>query len=140
MTQPTNEQEMRELDAWIYEHVFGERIFGEAEMLFEARSVWETQPQCRSFMMGFDAIDGPNGIQFRQSIPRYSTDPAAAMLVLEKLIENRRIGLESFGWPPTAMLLDSGNGSTVEHLSHGDSLPHAICRFAKSLFERSKSR
>lgn len=49
---------LRELDAWIWQHVFGRKILDEAWMIAEALRVWETPPYAR--MLGC----GPQWVEF----------------------------------------------------------------------------
>lgn len=98
-----NEKEMRELDAWIAEHVMGlsmEEQFGNPD----------------------------NPIRGTITPPNYTTNPAAAMLVLEKCLtmaDELEIRLcydceyKVFDWSKAAK---------------AETLPLAICLFAKKLF------
>lgn len=69
--------------------------------------------------------------------PAYSTDPAAAMTVLEKCAE--RLGnysVQIIGSPKHGYSI-TGSGERMEQC-FADTLPLAICLFARALFEKEK--
>lgn len=142
-----NEQELRSLDAWIAEHVMGWKW-----MRFDAPAVaansgkkrdkwcqlvppfekWYHQPQLRGIICNC-AIDGmPDWTDL--SIFKPSTDPASAMQVLEKCIQQCPIGLE---------ICHNGDNWFIERpdMDTGESVmaptvPLATCLFAKKLFSK----
>jgi len=94
-----SEKQLRELDAFIAEHVFG-------------------------FDMAETSVD---------DIERYTTDPAAAMMVLEKCCERTEDG--------RVIVRMGGNkwiatGSNTSIYCVAETLPLAICLFAKELFAK----
>lgn len=79
---------------------------------------------------------------FEKPRPAYSTDPAAAMAVLRKCAQraiNVRISTPVEGDPGTwSASWAVGTGSAVDGLAaKAETLPLAICRFAKELFKKS---
>ena len=94
-----SEKQLRELDAFIAEHVFG-------------------------FDMAETSVD---------DIERYTTDPAAAMLVLEKCCDKLE-GFEITVWRGEKWHCGLRKGNTVHQKA--DTLPLAICLFAKELFAK----
>lgn len=107
------EKEMRELDAWIAENVFGETV--------ESGAVYSKD--FTKDEMGFCLT----GIAY--PVPNYTTDPAAAMTVLEKCAEK----------DPTISIQKCQNGwrafSINAHALDCDTLPLAIAKLARKLFE-----
>lgn len=110
-----SEQELRELDAWIAEHVMGCKPKFKR---YASHSDWECE--CPLFSHGKEHLD--------HGVSDYSTDPAAAMQVLEKCVadsEGYQIHIDdgySVSWGKDGC---SANGET---------LPLAIALFAKKLF------
>lgn len=103
------EQELRELKLWIHEHVFGLPPCGDCDPCLGGRS-----DQC--------AINPAKD---------YPTDPAAAMMVLEKCAT--KLGLTSVEIYHNGICFGvSFKGSP--HCYQHESLPHAICKFAQKLW------
>jgi len=101
------EKELRELDAWIFERIFG----------------------------GALALTGSH-----YPLPHYTTDPAAAMAVLEKCLAKISTGsLEIYQGadegPEYRPIFCIGKMPT-EEVVMDESLTLAICLFAKKLFEK----
>ncbi len=107
------ETEMRELDAWIAEHVIG--------WSYEVTGSDPTED-------GYCWFD--ENRKFPCELPHYSTDPAAAMQVLEKCAER------------SAIMIIKDDGCVVAQINgkrltaDGPTLPLAICQFARKLFEK----
>lgn len=105
---------MRELDAWIAEHVF----------------VWQYK------MTGSDPVeDGEcwfsESGKFPCELPYYTTDPAAAMVVLEKCTQKDSVGI----WRVSHIeFVVKNHRESVRATS--ETLPLAICLFAKQLFTK----
>ena len=77
---------MREIDALVAEHIFGRQIFTHEEMCLEAEDIWDEQPSCQKFNMGFYAIRKDDGSIFtEQSFRLYSASIASAWEVVEKI-------------------------------------------------------
>ena len=66
-----------------------------------------------------------------------TTDPAAAMAVLEMCIKDRAVKIEDYGSGPVTIYIEQPDGRAVL-ITQGDTLPLAICRFARKLFEKGK--
>jgi len=119
--------ELRELDVWIAKELFG-WDFSEKGWCMSALQ----HRQMNGFYYGFP----PDSIQYKgcalpHRAPDYTTDPAAAMQVLEKciaMVEDVHIlwHLERRGY---CVCWDG-----VREFS--DTLPLAICLFAKKLFSK----
>ena len=108
------ENELRELDEWIAENVFGWRPYKK-----RTDATWVHPP-------GHHASFG--------AWPRYTTDRAAAMEVLEKCVERCdafETGLSMYIHPDGfAICCDLTNDIDAE------TLPLAICLFAQHLFKK----
>lgn len=120
----TELRELRELDAWIAEHVMGWH--------------WLVNSSKTRFIREFDgdraAGSEPLWIHWDETLPRPTTDPAAAMLVLEKCMTysaNQFIYWQRGGNHIVSMQHWNGD-SSIE----SDTLPIAICLFAKALFSK----
>lgn len=108
---PTAEQELRELDAWIAEHVMGYKQDDRNHKRW-----W---------------IDGETTVTFRPT-----TESRDAFAVLEKCAEQCTVTVESSGkhWTVCRLNLE-GSGDYVEDFCKCDvTLPFAIARFARKLF------
>jgi len=111
------EKELRELDSRISEHVFGLTY------------------------SNFNFCDSKTGAFVRCDLPHYTTDPAAAMRVLERCAENlyamgdservQILGSPGDGW---VVFASDSKGKTWE--ADSMSLPLSVCLFAKKLFEK----
>ena len=112
------DQELRELDAWIAEHVFG-----------------ATRAIDKGFACG--DCDDRHTVRFNKdegwtACPLYTTDPAAAMQVLERCAEK-------LGFLPDIKKSRIGYAWIYGGAaSNADTLPLAICLFAKRLFGGAK--
>lgn len=115
--------EMRELDAWIAENVMGKMIS------FGAVVYWHQLPSGEPK----EIQDGP--------IDYYTSDPAAAMQVLEKCSEkmfsdcqdtNMCISKSVDGWIVDQITTGEDYGSLIS--SVGETIPITIALFAKQLF------
>ena len=75
--------------AKVAELVMGRTILTDEEMLEEAKRVWEKQPLCRHFHMGFRAWrEKPDGVAYvKQDFPDYLHDEHACHEALEKMRE-----------------------------------------------------
>lgn len=122
------EKEQRELDAWIAEHLFDFK-WGHFGFVKDGMPELEIEP---IYLLPADRIKSPtqgNANPFPhdrvagwkhfglQIYPRYTTDLAAAMLVLEKCIEKDAYA----------------TGSWIRGM-RGQSLPLQVCLFAKIIF------
>lgn len=119
-------RELRELDAWIAEQVFGWHKFKPHRINNAFCTV------CRK--ESGEAVDHYNAafVMVSTTLPRYSTDPAAAMLVLEKCAG--RVG-DTIRY----RTLHGGHGLSCHELPFvvkAATLPLAICIFAKQLFSK----
>ena len=121
--------ELRELEVWIGEHIFGGKITRTPHL---ATDVYMQTESDRRLMMS------------PYPVPRYTEDKAAAMEVLEKCVEtvtSERLGLDGVvvfspheqvmpEW--TVRTRDESRGAVIVE---GKTLPLAICLFAKKLYE-----
>lgn len=107
-----NATELRELDAWIAEYVFGAKNI-------EWIDCW-AELGCPKKPFSNHGAD---------SIPEYTTDPAAAMMVLEKC-SGRLLGYITIGKFERFQVM------AKKHIAESETLPQAICLFAKKLFEK----
>lgn len=146
MKDEMTESQLRELDAWIAEHVFGYKWghFGsvddktglpelgwkepiyllEPERYGVEKSAHELPPQHRCKVDGWINKGLP-------SYPEYTTDPAAAMAVLEKCREKESVTIGTLNGK-CCVTKSSWSRLFVE----SDTLPLAICLFAKQLFSK----
>lgn len=128
------DSEMRELDAWIAEHVFGYRWFafeggkGNRFCDLQIPSTFQERHggiQCDAPLVGYERDIG--------GVPRYSKEARPALEVLEKcfdkvgLIDAHRVKCGEFNFCIGATYVTD---SEVE----AKTLPLAICLFAKKLF------
>lgn len=122
-------KELRELDAWIAEHVIG----FEFPCLFEPTGAnGEICCKCNHHI-SFD----------RHHFPHPTTDPAAAMQVLEKCANSNAVGVqgnveiyqepEGGKW---AVCFNAAYQDKCVEPVFGNTLPLAICLFAKKLFAK----
>lgn len=112
---------MSDLDRLVAEGVFGTRMLTLEEMQAEAARVWEQQPSCRRFHMGFVAWqDDADEWHYEQIVKPYSTDIAAAWEIVEKLPDSFTLDRYA-GWRATV-------GDSVSVAAH--SAPLAICLVA----------
>lgn len=104
--------ELRELDAWIFENVLGWTPCREAAF-----------PHRRSFKSGESEC-------LHYDMPEFTTDPAAAMQVLDKCILKAGTVIIGPG--------ENGGFELVSRINGGSAttIPAAICLFAKQLFSK----
>lgn len=122
-----NDRELRELDAWVAEHVMG---WTDLELYQPPSEFMEEQQP--PFFRGMNKM-----CLLWQSIPNCSTDPAAAMQVLEKCTKNCSKDCK------TISVRENGEGYMVfardsyyREVAEAETLPLAICLFAKQLFSK----
>lgn len=129
------EKELRELDAWIAEHVMGYRWFayegGKSNRFCDLQipSDWQARHggiQCESSLEGYERDIG--------GVPKYTTNPADAMAVLEKCCaETMQEDCVYIGKTESEWIV----GHTTRNFEEvADTLPMAICLFAKQLFSK----
>lgn len=136
MIMSNEESNNRELDAWIAEHVFGWKRWNFDNGFPETRKNYlskdnekQDKYRKRGFILGLPLID---------NFPRYTTDPSAAMMVLERCLERLSPSVE----------IISGDIDSKRHFWIGrpdeytklsmfePTLPLAICALAKNLFTK----
>jgi len=115
-----SEKEMRELDEWIATRIFGWQKFREEE--FPHRTLWS---------------EGDPGSRVWDEPDFYTTDPAAAMQVLEKCVEFGGVLVtRPFYHNEKKELWTIRDGEMGDMTEVGETLPLAICKFAKELFSK----
>ena len=121
--------QLRELDAWIAEHLFGTTITDDYSKVGEPNHAYRP----------WIGVSG--------TVPRYTTDPAAAMQVLEKCADDTSITItrDADGqfsvewWADEVKGVEPIPGSKWHQIKTAPTLPLAICLFARELFkEESK--
>ena len=126
------EKELRELEAWIAEHVMGyeERQCYNGSQRIEGQTFWV----CKGRQVVAPSFNG------KHRFPPFATDPAAAMQVLEKCAEMLRKDCNSVeilrnttGWAVCSLYRD-GFGHEEHDTVEAETLPLAICLFARKLF------
>lgn len=137
------DSEMRELDAWIAEHVFGYRWFafeggkGNRFCDLQIPSTFQERHggiQCDAPLVGYERDIG--------GVPRYSKEARPAMEVLEKCAQKCDESGDSVDVSFTKqspLKWDVGRLQlavewSIELSSSAETLPLAICLFAKKLF------
>jgi hypothetical protein len=138
------EQELRELDAWIAEHVMGYKwfLFHHDESLTRQPYFLLSQPSTWQVRHGGTLVEqGPKPTEEKDlgSVYKYTTDPAYAMEVLKKCAEKWIVTVElgkdgsgqSYAW--VARL----NLGTEDNFKCAPTLELAICLFAKQLFAKT---
>jgi len=119
-------QELRELDAWIAEHVTCEKYpIGEHNSGISKHYLDDGKNVVRT-------VEG----KWTAALPSYTTDPAAAMMVLEKCAEKE--GQENFDGVQIDKTEHGWIVSTCKMDSDAETLPLAICLFAKKLFDNDR--
>lgn len=121
-TQPTSEKELRELDAWIAEHVMG------------MKCISKDGPRPTSGTE--DDYFVREWIHASNSLPHYTTSRADAMAVLVKCLEKLAFGIAIQNYPggvSVSKKIDGGLNALAP------TLELAICRFAKALFQTEKN-
>ena len=134
-----NEKELRELDAWIAEHLFdfawcpsvGFRKEKTSYWLFEPKEVERYKPEVIKHNLPLS--DAYNHVAERR-VPYYTTDPAAAMMVLEKCAQEDS-EIRIFQLPDKSFRIGSMDRKGM-FLTFAQTLPLAICLFAKKLFTK----
>lgn len=143
---PLDEQtkQLRELDAFIAEHVFGWKWFAFKPVTPNTRR-WTVllEPAAWQKRKGGKVVFAPHKDDERDigSIEHYTTDPAAAMMVLERCavkLAERFVTMSRYG-----LVIFSPRGP-IRHwtirdedkdiVANGETLPLAICKFSKQLF------
>lgn len=125
--------ELRSLDAWIAEHVMGyeERQSYRGSSVIKGETFW---------VVAGRAATSP-AFKGQHRFPEFSTEPAAAMQVLEKCGD----GQLSRGGETDMCIRKSVSGWIIDEITTGEdygmlktataaTLPLAICLFAKKLF------
>jgi hypothetical protein len=142
MTTQNTLQAGRELDARVAEKVMGRTLPTHEQMVAEALRVWEVQPQCVVFNMGFQAwrIGDEIEVEYTRSlVSEYSTSIEAAWLVVEKrmaagefyeaIISSDGVGLSV--WRKDA----DREWDTPIAIVYAETLPLAICIAALNAME-----
>ncbi len=111
--------EMRELDAWIAEHVFGLR---------HENSPSKIVPGTFSYQRGGEVLKFYHGNQLEIFNP--TTDPAAAFKVLQKCQEERIISLHK------NRISSLGKGEEKAIAIEAETIELAICKFARMIFTK----
>ena len=127
-------EEMRELDAWIAEHVFG----------YIKQNV--NYPEAHWNELSLPDLDGNyisegwvQGWEFRDvNIPFYSTQASAAMGVLKKCAENLIRGI-TINQNEGKWIIQAQN-NYIGNLEMSETLELAICLFAKQLFSQPTTK
>lgn len=128
-----SDKELRELDAWIAEHVFEwqRQSFdnGHAKHNLLVRDKFRTDK-----FVKHGWIDGNKLVE---TFPKYTTDPAAAMLVLEKCCEiDGMDAIVEIAKTTTSWRVFNRDKSKDQCTTFANTLPLAICLFAKKLFTK----
>ena len=125
--------ELRELDVWIAKELFG-WDFSEKGWCMSALQ----HRQMNGFYYGFP----PDSIQYKgcalpHRAPDYTTDPAAAMQVLEKCAAKIAVSArQQDGGKWCVWAVDDESYKPKELDGYAETLPLAICLFAKKLFSK----
>lgn len=153
MTTTTEQDELRALDAWIAEHVMGWKWFcalGNAFLIplhaqprFKDFHVHWTEGTTEHYWVDRQEKTRPCKKTFdiecyytdyqHLALPRFTTDPAAAMAVLEKCADRRMVNVHH---SPTGWYVETACGRVRN--GRGETLPLAIARFAKALFGKDQ--
>lgn len=76
----------QEIDEEVASIVFGHKLWTVDEMQAEADKAWKDQPNCRVFLMGFEARQlSFGGFGFKNTVKPYSTSIEAAWDVVERV-------------------------------------------------------
>jgi hypothetical protein len=135
------EKEMRELDAWIFEQVIGGAVALCSKYC----------PTCRESKVSDTGKCLQCGSNLHWDFPHYTTEPAAAMMVLEKCAECAVLN-GHFKLPVSIMrrgdlkwvVSENCEDVDLENDRHivvveADTLPHAIALFARQLFSKQRT-
>lgn len=138
-----NITELRELDAWIAEHVLGWKWYKYLPEDNHAYSGCRTLANSRHKYLVKASGGEPLAPDAFYNTPKPTTNPADAMLVLEKCVKHLS---GSDGGGPALALAWLGDAQEAYQLTETDtghgaeavsaSLPLAICQFAKALFSK----
>lgn len=120
-----SDRELKELDAWIDTFVFGNHHHAFVSAPGKAYSIKVLCGKCNRF---------PGALVHQNSQFNYTTDLAATMRVLEKCLQHPK--------QPQITLIsaDGGFGVISGHDTFAETLPLAICQFAKELFSIPKGQ
>lgn len=110
-----NEKELRELDCWIVENVFGIQPISRDEY-------------CRAVVKDVYVREW---VDCSNTVPHYTTDPAAAFMVYSKCVEVTTVVAHEYNgeWTVFCMVHPKRTGKA-------ETLELAVCLFAKSLFKK----
>jgi len=123
------DKELRELDAWIAEHVFGWHRQSFENGYLRQNLLVENKFRADKYRRhGWH-----NDVEVLDTFPKFSTDPAAAMQVLEKCIEKEPNGIVCGNLKGQWCATTHGWGGAF---CEAETLPLAICLFAKQLFSK----
>jgi len=129
-----NDNELRELDAWIAEHVMKSKPIIQARALNKdetGMALLEDDFVTRGIVKEF--CDSHKEYHYKECevFPHYTTDPADAMQVLEKCCQNYGM----CGIVRVAYSKGFVEPWVCEH-EKSETLPLAICLFARKLFSK----
>lgn len=80
-----NETDSQKINVWVSQYVFGRKYPTVEEMKKEAERVWNEQPNCRYFHMGFEAWEEDGEFKWRYTAKDYSSDISAAWEIIKKM-------------------------------------------------------
>lgn len=136
--------ELRELDAWIAEHVMEAKNFvgvkkrgywyrpnahGYTDRQSEAWHMTREEAKKHEYLRGDEPV-----VICEFDTPSYTTDPAAAMMVLEKSIE--LLNYFTIGKEGDVFIFESRQINGKRIVVKSETLPLAICLFAKQVLTR----
>lgn len=127
MNEMTNEQ-LRELDAWIAEKVIGRKSVAKISMLDDDSTFHYRKDIGEVFVH-----HAGNNVRYFHP----TSDPAAAMMVLEKCIEKTQVELTTVA-SGEYRIRDLAATRGEYFTTFEKSLPLAICLFARELFKEEK--
>ena len=113
----TKDSELRELDAWIAEHVMGKNPIHR-----------DDKPPTKGTEDDYFVVEY---LAFSRSCPLYTTDPDAAMQVLEKCQHLTDVVVYK-----TVQDKHGVRDDISDFAVDAETLPLAICKFAKKLFSK----
>lgn len=138
-----NDKDVLELNTWIAEHVMGVKPAIESAAMSKDRkgyALWEKPGISREIVKDFCERTPEYDYVENKIYPNYSKNPAAAMQVLEKCAEKLdgfevSIGLHVYkASEPARFMVCSSNHREFQSIA--ETLPLAICLFAKKLFSK----
>ena len=115
-----NTEEMRELDAWIFQHVFGYIPWREEE--YPHRNGWAKGDEYGEKVLDYDK-------------PEFTTSPADALAVLRECYP--QVGGSSIQTAFIGQYL-VWHGDNFDQRVKADTIELAICLFARQLFEKGE--